>query len=93
VRVQPKAARSELLNVREGADGRWRLHIKVRAAPDKGAANKEVCRLVAKALGLAKSQVSVVAGQTQRDKTLLLSSESVDQVLDALSALVQDPRP
>lgn len=93
VRVQPKAARTEIQDVRVGSDGRARLHLKVRALPDKGAANKEVCALLAKALGLAKSQVEVVSGHTQREKTLLLTTDRVDRVLDGLSPLVQDPRP
>lgn len=93
VRVQPKAARADIQDVRVGSDGRERLHLKVRALPDKGAANKEVCALLAKVLGLPKSSVEVVSGHTQREKTLLLTSNRVDRVLDALSALVQDPRP
>lgn len=93
VRVQPKAMQAEFQDVRKGADGRKRLHLRVRAMPDKGAANKDVCVLVAKASGLAKSQVEVVSGHTQREKTLLLTTDRVDRVLDALSPLVQDPRP
>ena len=93
VRVQPKASRAGLDGMRSGADGRVRLVAKVRAAPDKGAANSELCGLLAKALGVPKSTVSVVAGATQREKTLLVRSDESNQLLDAVTALLPDPRP
>ena len=93
VRVQPKASRAGFDGVREGADGRVRLVAKVRAAPDKGAANSELCALTAKTLGVPKSTVSVIAGSTQREKTLLVRTAESDPLLDALTALLHDPRP
>ena len=93
VRVQPKASRAGVEGVREGADGRVRLIVKVRAAPDKGAANSELCALTAKMLDVPKSTVSVVAGSTQREKTLLIRSSGSNQLLDAVTALLHDPRP
>ena len=64
---------------------------RVRAAPDKGAANTELCALTAKTLGVPKSTVSVIAGATQREKTLLVRSEESIQLLDAVTALLHDP--
>lgn len=91
VRVQPKASRAGFDGAREGADGRVRLIAKVRAAPDKGAANSELCALTAKALGVPKSTVSVIAGASQREKTLLVRSEAPNRLLDAVSALLHHP--
>ena len=46
------------------------LRVRVSAVPDKGKANAAVVALLAKALGVPKSAVSVVSGETSRMKTL-----------------------
>lgn len=44
--------------------------VKVRAPADKGAANAAVLQVVARALGLAPSRVSLLRGGTSRQKVL-----------------------
>jgi uncharacterized protein (TIGR00251 family) len=63
VRVQPRAKKSELAGEREGA-----LVVRVNAPPVDGKANAALCKLLAKRLGVPASAVSVVRGQTSRDK-------------------------
>jgi uncharacterized protein YggU (UPF0235/DUF167 family) len=70
VRLTPKAAVNRLEGVETAADGRCHLKARVRAVPENGAANQALQRLVAKALGVPPSAVSVVAGATARLKTL-----------------------
>lgn len=70
VRLTPKAAVNRLEGVETAADGRCHLKARVRAVPENGAANQALQRLVAKALGVPVSAVSVVAGATARLKTL-----------------------
>jgi uncharacterized protein YggU (UPF0235/DUF167 family) len=43
--------------------------------PDKGKANAAVIALLAKALGLPKSAVTLVAGETARLKTLAIAGD------------------
>ena len=57
------------------ADGSVHLAAKVRAVPDKGAANVALERLVGDSLGLPKSAVRVVSGTTSRLKTVRLSGD------------------
>ncbi len=64
VRVTP-GARSEGLEIVDG-----RLLAKVRAKPEAGAANAAVAALVAAALGLARSEVTLLRGATSREKLL-----------------------
>ena len=64
VRATPKAA-AERIAVAEGQVRVW-----VTAPPDKGKANKAVTALVAKALGVPKSAVVLVRGETAREKML-----------------------
>lgn len=44
--------------------------IRVTAPPVDGRANDALCRLVAKAAGVAPSRVHVIRGQTARDKVI-----------------------
>jgi uncharacterized protein (TIGR00251 family) len=67
VRAQPKAGRDAIEGVREFPDGE-RLAVKVTAAPDKGRANAAIVTLLAKALGVPPSSVTVASGETGRDK-------------------------
>lgn len=62
-RVRPGARRSE---IDEGEAGV--LRISVSAAPEGGRANEAVRRLLARALGIAPSRLTLVRGETARDK-------------------------
>lgn len=70
VRVIPRAARDELAGVRDG-----RLLVRVSAPPVDGKANAAVCALLAKAAGIPKGAVSVVRGETARDKRVRIDGE------------------
>ncbi len=62
VRVTPKAAADRIV-LEEGV---YRVY--VTAVPEDGKANKAVIALLAKHLGVAKSRVELVRGETGRDK-------------------------
>lgn len=59
-------------------DWRGTLEAKVRAPPEDGKANKELCGLVAGALKVAPSTVRVTSGHTARRKTLTVENLDVD---------------
>ena len=62
VRVTPRASR-------DGVDAETDpLRIYVTAPPEDGKANEAVQKLLAKSLGIAKSRLTLVRGQTSRDK-------------------------
>ena len=46
------------------------LCVRVRAPAERGKANEAVCRLIAKALDLPRSSVSIARGATARGKVL-----------------------
>ncbi len=52
--------------------------IRVSAPPVDGKANDALCRLVARAAGVAPSRVRVIRGRTARDK--VLDVEGVERV-------------
>lgn len=62
VRVTPKASRNTIV-AEDGA-----IHVYVTCVPEDGKANAEVQKLLAKALGVARSRLVLVRGATARDK-------------------------
>jgi len=76
VLVQPRASRAKLGPIHDG-----RLKIAVTAPPVDGEANAAVIELLAKALGIARSAVEVIAGESSRRKTVKLAVER--RALDA----------
>jgi uncharacterized protein len=70
VRLTPKGGRDAIDGVEQLADGRPVLKARVRAAASDGEANAALQRLVAKTLGIAPRQVSLLAGATARRKRL-----------------------
>jgi uncharacterized protein (TIGR00251 family) len=72
VKVIPNAGRSEIAGVRNGE-----LLLRLRAAPEKGEANRELAQLLARALSLPRSQVLLVRGQLSRHKVLKLPGAAV----------------
>ena len=70
VRLTPRGGRDAVENVEQLADGRSVLRVRVRAAPSSGEANAALVKLVARTLGVAARDVSLVAGATARLKRL-----------------------
>jgi len=71
VRLRPRGRRDELLGMRNGV-----LRARVTAAPVDGRANKALCRLIAKRIGIAPSKVTVVRGAKSRDKVVIVEGLS-----------------
>ena len=72
IRVTPRSAKPGIGEWKVDPGGRPFLEVRVAAAPADGAANDEVIKLLAKALGLPKSRLSIVSGQTARLKRIEL---------------------
>jgi len=68
VRVVPRSSRSAVVGFE--ADGS--LKVKVQAPPEDGRANREVCVLLAKTLGVAAAAVRIEAGAQGRIKTVCI---------------------
>lgn len=70
VRLTPRSSKDGVEGVEMTADGRAHLAARVRAVPEKGAANAALEKLLAKTLAVPKNAVTVVAGGTSRLKTV-----------------------
>lgn len=79
VRVHPRAGRNEIAGERDG-----RLLVRVTAPPIDGRANAAVCRLIARAAGVAKGQVAVTSGEGHRDKVVTVADVTDQELRTAL---------
>jgi uncharacterized protein YggU (UPF0235/DUF167 family) len=66
VRVTPKASSNRIIL----SDGQLRIYVTV--VPEDGKANAAVQKLLAKALGVPKSRLRLIRGQSARDKVFLV---------------------
>ena len=67
VRVTPKASRNAIV----AEDGTIRVYVTV--VPEGGKANTAVVKLLAKALGVPKSRLTLIRGETARDKVFRIA--------------------
>ncbi len=80
VKVAPGAARSEVTGVRDDV-----LYVKIAAPPVRGKANKELIDLLARALGVSRSAISIIKGETSRHKAIEVEGLDRDEILRRLS--------
>ena len=67
LRVTPNA-KHEDMTIETNNEGAHRLHVRVTCVPENGKANKAVVKLLAKALGIPKSALTLSSGASARDK-------------------------
>ena len=75
LRLQPAGGRNAVEGVVRLADGRPALKARVTAAPEAGKANAAAIKLLAKSWRLPKSAIAIVAGATDRTKTLAIAGD------------------
>ena len=80
IQVIPHASRAEIAGVQEGA-----FKVKVTAPPVEGAANDACIKLLAKELGLKKSQMEISSGAKSRKKTVLIKDISKAELVTKIN--------
>ena len=84
VRAQPGARRNGIVGEKAGT-----LKVAVTAPPDQGRANKALIEVLAECLGIKKSQVELLSGQTHREKRFLIRGVTRQQISDAIGKLLK----
>ncbi len=94
VRLTPNSSSCLIKGIFENAEGVAFLKITVISVPEKGKANKELLALLAKKLKLAKSDLEIVSGETDRYKKILITApaERVLPLIEALAGENKDER-
>ena len=80
VRVKPRASRSRVLGGRDGV-----LELSLAAPPVDGAANEELIRTLADALGCGKSAIEIVSGAGSRSKLVAIAGFTEAELVAKLS--------
>ncbi len=75
VRLTPQARRDKIDGVMDIADGQRALKISINAVPEDGRANKALLDFLATAWKLPKSSLSLISGQTNRVKVVLVAGD------------------
>lgn len=79
IRVTPRAKRTALTG-HVNVDGRPALAIRLAAPPVDGAANKALIFFLAEALGVPRSAIRIVAGETSRLKTVTIAGVAPEDI-------------
>lgn len=65
------------------------LKVAVTAAPEQGKANKAILEVLREALGLKRSQIEQISGETSRDKRFLIRDLSQGELEARIAAALQ----
>jgi uncharacterized protein (TIGR00251 family) len=85
VRVTPRAGRNAIAGWRDGVVG-----VRVTAPPVEGEANRAVAALLARALGLRPTAVTVVQGRRGRDKVVRIQGMTAPEAEARLRGAGED---
>jgi uncharacterized protein (TIGR00251 family) len=80
IRVQPGASK----NAVAGRVGDY-FKLRLTAAPERGKANQAVVELLADVLGIPKSNIEVIRGQTARQKAIAVSGLTEGEITARLA--------
>lgn len=79
-RIIPNARKTELAGEYANA-----VKIKLSAPPVEGKANAELIKFLSKSLGVSKSSISFVSGETSKDKLLEIPNFDMKAIIEKLS--------
>lgn len=89
MRLTPAGGADRIDGCASDAEGRSYLKARVRACAEGGKANAALEALLAKAFGVAKSQVKVARGATARVKTVAIEGVSEAQIAAFFARLTE----
>ena len=81
VHAKPRASRDAIGGEYNGA-----LEVSVTAPPAEGKANAAIIKLLAKKLGVSKSSVEIIGGQSSREKWIAADGVTVDDARKELGS-------
>ncbi len=83
IKVVPGSSRTKISGLLGDA-----LKVTVAAAPEKGKANKELIKYLAKTLDISKSSITIVAGEKDHRKSVQIEGINIVTLKNILSGLL-----
>ena len=87
IRVTPNVSKCGINGVFTDNLGQDFLKISLNSVPEKGKANQELIKYLSKCLKLSKASFSLISGQTDRYKKILLAVESNKELENLLNQM------
>ena len=87
VSVVPRSSRCEIAGTNNNS-----LRMKLTSPPVDNEANVQCCSFIAKQLGIAKRQVSIIRGKTARKKTVRIEGVTEQEVREKMLQQTKDYR-
>jgi uncharacterized protein (TIGR00251 family) len=81
VRVIPRSSKSEIVGEHDGD-----LKVKLSSPPVDGRANKELIKILAKELKVAKSDIEIIGGETSKSKRIQIRTSNKQNIYAILQA-------
>ena len=75
VRLSPNSSCCKVNGIFQTPDNSCFLKISINSVPEKGKANAELISFLVKKLKIAKSQISIISGELDRYKKILITGE------------------
>ncbi|MBP5284610.1 MAG: DUF167 domain-containing protein [Kiritimatiellae bacterium] len=79
IKARPRSSKPGIAGVEGDA-----VVLRIRSAPVDGKANREIVELLADTLGVAKSRISFVSGETSKTKRVKISGIDAKTVMEAI---------
>lgn len=83
VQAQPGARKNGVVGEHAG-----RLKVAVTQAPEKGKANQALIEVLADALGVKRSQISLVSGESSGKKKFLVTGADLSQLTERIAVMI-----
>lgn len=74
IKISPNASKNEIIKDDTG------IKIKLTAQPIEGKANKALIEFLSKQFKISKTSISIIKGETSKDKTLLIKVFDNDKI-------------
>lgn len=84
LQVQPRAGKNQVVGMHNGS-----LKVKLTSPPVDGAANKNCCAFIGKLLGVAKSNIVIISGESSRHKRVLVKSGVLAEIRHAIEVVLK----
>lgn len=84
VRLTPNASKNDIQGWTTDENGHRILKARVTATPEKLKANKALITLLSQTWKIPPSSITIIKGETERLKTLHITADIKDQIIDDL---------